>query len=181
MTTKILFLDVDGVLNSETWFRSTRCVSACSRAETFAQCSEDEAYALNQLDPDAVKRLSKICDATACKIVLSSMWRLHTPLPQMTKLLHMRGLRKQYGILDYTPDMTSWSPRAQILSRASRGDEVAAWLANHGKVDAFIAIDDDEDFGRLKSHLVLTRFLDGLTEDKMTEAIYKLTSCQNDS
>ena len=62
--TKVLFLDVDGVLNSETYFQSDYCKKR-NRA--------DER--LSMFDDRKVKLLSKIQKATNCTIVMSSTWK----------------------------------------------------------------------------------------------------------
>lgn len=55
---KILFLDVDGVLNSAQWF-----------------ASQDKTKDTWTVDPKAVKRITRLCAETDTKIVLSSTWR----------------------------------------------------------------------------------------------------------
>lgn len=56
-STKVLFLDVDGVLNSMTWFASQPPTS------------------VTEVDPVAVRRIQRIVAATGCMVVLSSSWR----------------------------------------------------------------------------------------------------------
>lgn len=75
---KALFLDIDGVLNSEEWARS------------------DRTRNLVDLDEVALKRLQNIIATTGAKIVLSSTWRL---VPELVQLLRKRGL----DIFDLTP------------------------------------------------------------------------------
>jgi hypothetical protein len=50
---RILFLDVDGVLNHLDCFRNLG----------------------QKLDPDCIARLNRLCEATGAKVVLSSAWR----------------------------------------------------------------------------------------------------------
>ena len=54
---KVIFLDVDGVLNSQ---------------QLFEKCEDDQ---LISVDEDNIKNLKTIVDATGAKIVLSSSWR----------------------------------------------------------------------------------------------------------
>lgn len=58
---KIIFLDIDGVLNSEEYVRSERFKNKGG---------------LIDIDSEAVKILDRILDETGAKIVLSSTWRL---------------------------------------------------------------------------------------------------------
>lgn len=63
--TKIIFLDVDGVLNSESFF---------------IQEEQKQKIKVNQglsIDFKKVKLLNKIVEATGAKIVISSTWRLN--------------------------------------------------------------------------------------------------------
>ena len=53
----VLFLDVDWVLNSATWFASKGPMS------------------VTEVDPRAVRRVQRIVAKTGAKIVLSSSWR----------------------------------------------------------------------------------------------------------
>ena len=54
---KVIFLDVDGVLNSQ---------------QLFEKCEDDQ---LISVDEDNIKNLKTIVDATGAMIVLSSSWR----------------------------------------------------------------------------------------------------------
>ena len=60
IVTKIVFLDIDGVLNSEEWFD---------------KCFNSDYICDSDIDPDAINRLIKFLDDTNAKIVLSSSWR----------------------------------------------------------------------------------------------------------
>ena len=58
MTHKVLFLDVDGVLNSEEWF------------------SRRDQPAWNEIDPAAVALVIDVLENAGAMLVLSSTWRL---------------------------------------------------------------------------------------------------------
>ena len=109
---KIIFLDVDGVLNDG--FTKSRTPSGC----------------VGVMD-SKVKLIKKIVDATGAKIVLSSDWRLMDEdgldYQYLLKKLSKYGLK----IFDKTPDM-DWRERWR---------EVSAWLDSHN-VGAWVAIDD---------------------------------------
>lgn len=76
---KILFLDVDGVLNTK-----------------------DSIKELNYIDPQKVKLVAKIVKETECKIVITSAWRNTTDLMEKLK----GKLRKEeidiYDVTTYT-------------------------------------------------------------------------------
>jgi hypothetical protein len=63
MGRKILFLDVDGVLNSD------RNIAAYNRWPWPGKDSEEE------LDPIAIGMIRRVCDLTGAEIIFSSTWR----------------------------------------------------------------------------------------------------------
>jgi hypothetical protein len=56
---------------------------------------------------------------------------------------------------------------------ASRGDEIAAWLAEHA-VSGYVIIDDHADMGELRPHLVQTHPRHGLRPADALRAIEML-------
>lgn len=110
---KILFLDIDGVLNSE--------------RSSFAFDGYPHSFVdLDKFDWVAVSLVNQLCNATGCKIVLSSTWRLHFPISAASAAL---GL----PIIDATPDHGSYD---------TRSSEVTAWLAAHPEVTSYAIVDD---------------------------------------
>jgi len=126
---KALFLDVDGVLNSEAWFVKQRRlkgrVDAC------------------EVDPEPVMRILNIVEATGAKIVLSSSWRNQ---PDLVEYLRSTGL----PIHDMTPEVNAGFERHM---------DIIAWLDDNEDVKRFAIVDDDIDAGdhqRLRSSFVKT-------------------------
>ena len=62
---KIIFLDIDGVLNHEKWYSSGRA------QEAYKATGETDIKAYN-FDPESWKWIQKLIDETGAKIVLSS-------------------------------------------------------------------------------------------------------------
>lgn len=156
MSEKILFLDVDGVLNS---------VESCKFYGTF-----------ERLDPRGVVALQRIIDTTGAKLVISSTWRLFRGLDGMREVLQHAGLRAE--VVGITPDLVE---RRNVrggmdsgwFAARPRREEIAAWLAQHPEVTAWCALDDDPDAGPL--NLVHTDDRVGLTEANADAAIALLT------
>jgi histidinol phosphatase-like enzyme len=152
---KVIFLDIDGVLNSGNYVKNPNIDF------------DDPAY---QIDPEAVVRLNKITDATGAKIVVSSTWRNAfrehpTPVPALQECL------QSYKITGEVIDMTVDKPNA---IRNRRGKEIQVWLDTHySEIEKFVIIDDDVDMGRLRSHQVKTLFEDGL-QDSHVERIIEI-------
>ena len=112
---KVLFLDCDGVLNSN----SDLSVRS-GRSETI-----DSIYVL---DMKKVRLLQKIVEDTGCKIVLSSVWRLHD---EGIKTLEYYGI----NIHDVTPSISG-----------PRGAEIRYWINNStDMVYRYAIVDDDSD------------------------------------
>lgn len=149
---KVIFLDVDGVLN----YRG--CKARCK--------------GFLGVEPEKVVLLKQIVDATDAKIVLSSTWRLGYNKDQKGYHGFRRHLEKrlnEYGLSVY--DVT------EDISAYKRGAEIRLWLAQHGKEVKRWVVLDDEYFGdftehKIKSHLVQTdMYADGLTERHVRKAI----------
>lgn len=147
-----LFLDVDGVLHPYGAFGK----------ESFCH----------------MELLLQILDATRCDIVLSSSWRMDTEGLQEVnnRLMEARPDVENVEILDITE-----RTRGSINRVGNRDIEIAAWVRDHAKEagwdNRWIALDDldlTQALGR--EHAVVTVCEVGLTEDKVAEAIDKLTA-----
>lgn len=121
MTDKpIVFLDIDGVLNSTNFFY---------KANKF-ECINPRS----QLDPEAIAYLNEIYD---WNFVLSSTWRKFYSVEGMTQMLQEVGFRGT--VIDSTPIM-DWQG-------ALRGNEIRQFMRNHNLDDRddYIIFDDDSD------------------------------------
>jgi hypothetical protein len=141
---KVLFLDIDGVLNSAEWYgRRPR--------ELRDLPNTDHNVGLCEIDPEAVARLGRIVDATGARIVISSTWRRVFRLPTIRLLLAERGLRAE--VVGVTPDLGG-------VAMLGRGEEIRAWLAAHPDVTAFAVLDDNDEMDAVREAFVPT-WLDG--------------------
>lgn len=127
---KIIFLDIDGVLNDE---------------QTFIDIHnywEETGYRKLEIDINMVKRLKKIIDATDAKVVLSSSWRFGWDLiadgnciPRVKQDKELNDILLYHGIKVYSK--TGRSKDGQ------RGKEISEWLDNHSGIESFVIIDDE--------------------------------------
>lgn len=147
---KVIFLDVDGVLNEDTTPTRTR-----SRVIF--------------IDQEKLLRLKRIADATGAKIVLSSTWRYDRDDARYNgDFLELQEAFRKAGLefYSYTPE--------EVTGR-KRGVEIKAWLGLHPEVNRYIILDDELfDFKKrgLLPHLIKTEFCDGgLTDAHTQEAI----------
>lgn len=135
---KIIFLDIDGVLNSG---RSFIAFAKNARDAEY----EDDPYwyklTKSTIDPVSVGLLNRVLEDFDAKIVLSSTHRMHFP----------DGPGKLAQIQDYLTNLgvqgercMGWTPRLNTI----RGKEIAAWLEPNiaAVVDSYIILDDSSDF-----------------------------------
>ena len=148
---KIIFLDVDGVLNF-----------AATEARTASGCLG--------IASSAVKNLRDIVKATGAYIVLTSTWKDEWDFDEDKctedgKYLVRKLKREGLHILDKTQDLIN-----------NRGQGIQEWLGRHKGVESWVVLDDDifpdyESRG-IMPHLVKTSFGgDGLNEKCAEEAI----------
>lgn len=150
---KLLFLDIDGVLNSTEFFRrKTRDKVSICRTLT--------------------ARVNAICVEADAQVVISSTWRVLHPLPWLRQTLRRKGLRAR--VLGVTPDL-SWCPGNVHAYRHTRGEEIARWLAdNPYSVEGLCILDDDSDMAHLAPWHVKTSFETGITDADVSLAIATL-------
>ena len=112
---KIIFLDVDGVLNNFTILQE----------------------GITELSEESILLLKKIIEETKSEVVISSSWRLW---PETLKELHDKLL--EFGIkpIDKTKEL---SP-VKFSQSVERRKEIQEWLSRN-KVENFAILDDDED------------------------------------
>lgn len=146
---KVLFLDIDGVCNSL----------------EYAQRNNMNLW--HATDPELVKMVRRIIDATKCVVVLSSTWRLYPEARAVVK-------RDVCHFIDCTKDMQAGAKRGVV----ERGLEVQEWLDRHPQVTQYAILDDDADF-MPNQWLFKTTFEKGLTEEITEAVIAHLNAVEN--
>lgn len=145
---KVLFLDVDGVVN---------------KRENFDPALNPGPFPIDAYCAFLVGRIQL---QTGCDVVLSSSWR-HSP--EGVKNVSERVVE----LLDTTPDV-KWDgvkrfARGHEWPHELRGDEVNAWLEKHPEVEKYAILDDSSDFYD-DQPLFRTSWKVGLT-DEIAEAV----------
>jgi len=158
---KILFLDFDGVLNTENYQAQLRLERRAVR---------DEYGPL--FDPAAVGNLKKILDAVPdVRIVIESSWKVEG-LGHLRRMWERRGLPGK--IHDVTPDVMSEELLTLDLSDPDvmsqledlgKGREISLWMEQHAEGECkYVILDDVPEFsGELAAHHVLVRPDVGIT------------------
>lgn len=150
---KVIFLDIDGVLNSRAYDRKRKW---------------DEQ---TDIDETRMPLIKEIVDATEAKIVLSSTWRQHWDKENSRCDVDGRYINDTFAkfgltIYDKTPDLG-------IL--ALRKDEINAWLKdNGGNIETFVIIDDYHyGWGDLSEHFIKTEpnFRLGIEKEHVEQAV----------
>lgn len=115
---RIIFLDIDGVLNSYDWYLDDRNPGNINGQE-------------GDLDPLCIGRINFICDKMSAKIVISSDWRYETGFKLR---LERAGLK---NIVGYTPIFTH--------RKLTRGQEIFCYTNIHPEIKQYCIIDDTDD------------------------------------
>lgn len=152
---KVLFLDIDGVLNSNEYVKTDRYLKK-EQGVGFPDCD---------LDENAIKRVNHICEKTGAKIVISSTWReMNDCIPSLIR----NGLKIK--VIGLTPCLDRKTESGVWMAK-TRGQEIQAWL-DKNEVDEYVILDDDKDMlDSQLSNFINTNYLYGLTEEDVEEAI----------
>lgn len=140
---KLVFLDIDGVMNS--------CFSEVS--------DKHESLAF---DSQAVENLKHILNETDAKIIVSSTWRIGETVESL------RGnIFSHYGLDEYVIGTTP------VYNDTPRGVEIADFLAIVHKlaIEGIVILDDDSDMEDLKKYHVKINRKYGLTKQDAEKAI----------
>ena len=150
---KIVFLDIDGVLNSDDWYKSGEAKKAYEKTKIVSDY---------HFDPNAWKWVEKLLIETGAKIVLSSSWRNYN---LEATLNDFKGTN--FEVLNkYIVGIT---PRSVLRHR---GSEIKTFIETTDiKIDKYVIIDDDTDFNTEQlPYFVRTDWFKGITEENYNKA-----------
>lgn len=163
---RVIFLDIDGVLNSN--FGNDQPQKEISDG-TFVDEEKIELFAL------LVKK-------TNAKIILHSGWRFwfdskFKPLckeaENLSELLNKNGLQ----IDGFTPDLTTEEIRKTKKFSLVKADEILSWLNVHENITEWVVLDDlDLHNAQIKQHQVKPDPTVGLTSENIRQAEEILTA-----
>lgn len=145
---KIIFLDIDGVLNHEKFYK-----------ERFEKRYEEGSmsYPYSEIDPECVKNLNQLIKDTGAKVVISSTWR-HSGLKYCEDALKFHGFEGE--IIDTTP--------SSRCGMCVRGNEILKWIQDHKDLvgeyynfTEYVILDDDSDmlYMQRNNFLLIDRFV----------------------
>jgi Swiss Army Knife RNA repair-like protein len=114
------------------------------------------------LDRACIELLNEIVARSGADVVISSTYRHNRTVDELQAMLRAEGFAG--SVRDKIPS---------DLRGATRGEEIAAWLATHD-VFHYVIIDDHADMGELRTRLVLTHPARGLQPGDASRAIAML-------
>lgn len=152
---KIIFLDMDGVLNSNRWLEDRR-------KELFDRMQKTGEHPWRHvIDRRAVSRLNQIIEATSAKVVISSAWRHHHSWKKMQEYLDYHGFVGE--VIGQTPAK---------MSLYDRWAEIHMWFSDAETQPAHIVIlDDIHDMGKFRRFHVWIDEEAGLQDEHVQQAI----------
>ena len=152
---KVLFLDFDGVLNSNqsaTFWHNKRDQSKWESEMYQGWAGTLKEYVAMEFCPIALSNMEELMRRVPdLKIVVSSTWRIGETVESLKKILAPAPLVAN-AIISTTP---------VNKNRGARGLEIQAWLDKHPDVENFVIVDDDSDMEHLSESLVHTSSLHG--------------------
>lgn len=144
MNQKVLFLDIDGVLNSRFYYK-------------YIYKPEEGG---SRFDPYCVILVKKLVEEFSLKIVISSTWRDGA----------MNRLVNELDANDFT-DYLHEDWLTPVVRPASRGKEIELWLDDHSEVKDYLILDDNQKMlDHQISKFVQTSALMGMVQESYYQA-----------
>lgn len=135
---KVLFLDFDGVLNSQQsahFWHNKRDQSKWENEMYSSWQGTLFEYLAHEFCPIALSNMEELMRRIPdLKIVVSSTWRMGNSVEDLKKILAPVKLVSD-AIIDKTP----------VFRDGPRGNEIQDWLNRHPEVTEFVIVDDDSD------------------------------------
>ena len=162
---KIIFLDCDGVLNSNKFFQEDGPLSQGG--------IHSLQFGASQLDPKGLALIDKLVNATGAKIVISSSWRHIFTLEEIISMFENRGFKSAASVIDRTGNSIN----------DNRGDEVDEYLGldrereivGGESTSSYVIIDDNDEFTSAQhEHFIHTNPETGITPADVARAIHIL-------
>jgi hypothetical protein len=159
---KVIFLDIDGVLNSTTDFMEKDYV-------------EDHPYnhGAEVISPGKLALLEEILKQTDAKIVVSSTWRELFSIKELYDMFVERGFTFPRTVFVGRTESSGFSLSGdrELYGRTHR---ISEWLEKRDDIEAYVIIDDMEQHlfnEEHHEHFVQTDFHNGLNYYSMKRAI----------
>lgn len=154
-----IFLDIDGVLNNDEYFRKH---------------FEDTTV----IDEKNVKILSELVKNTNARIVLSSSWRIFFNDKFETRNKNGKSLLnffKKYGLKIFDRTKVYKNPFGELYDAGHRYDEISGYIKENLNGNDKYVIFDDEDFNgtllKFNENFIQTDFMYGIRDEHLKKAL----------
>jgi hypothetical protein len=154
---KLIFLDIDGVLNSAATFQALAEGHGCHANGFRAMC------------PEMVARANRLIRESGAHVVVSSSWR--GTVTSTGQILRNNGLKCR--VIGCTPRLgREVVIDDKVYLEGERGHEIQAWLDWYRRpVESLVILDDGDDMAHLKDRLVQTDWAVGLQDADVERAL----------
>lgn len=150
---KLIFLDIDGVLNNENWYASGKA------NKVYDETKDIKAF---NFDPNNWKWIEKLIQETDAKIVISSSWRSYSLKSTIDDFVNTAFEPMIKHIIGVTP----------YSFERHRGGEIETFLNTTDlEIENYVIIDDDTDMlTHQLPHFVNVCYTNGMTENDYKKA-----------
>lgn len=141
---RLLFLDFDGVLNSDVYFSSSAFLSTVLGHSEAERARMDHAH---YLDPSKVAMINALTSLSGVRVVICSSWRQLYSLEELNDILRRRGAT--FVATAITPRVTGYDPTIPTRAR-----EIMSYLKQMPEPpEAMVALDDEDLEGHVPRHV----------------------------
>lgn len=158
---KVIFLDVDGVLNNKLFLKKRRII-----------LKENKGIYIPRLDDKNFIALKTLVERTNAKIILSSYWRYYFDKNLMPNNNGLHNHGKDLTLKLRKHNLSLKDKTSTDLTRfQKRGDIIKEYLHTHEDIDNFVILDDDNIMKEFTdTNLIQTKPEYGLTMSDVKKA-----------
>ena len=160
---KIIFLDIDGVCNSNNYFSSPEYLKESGGSSDALVMLVNHHW---HLDPKAIALVNQLVDKSGAEVVISSTWKSKYSEEEFNKMFSERGAT--FKVVGRTPHLYG----RKFSEDVPRGREIKAYLdALSEQPESFVILDDRDDMNQLFKFLVKTNYTNGLAQYHVDRAL----------
>ena len=167
---RIIFLDIDGVLNHHQFYKERHKERHKERLENpDREKLSDFEHNCDEIDSNSVELLNEIVEKTDVKFVISSTWRILHSLEEIQSYLSHHNFKGE--IIGKTP---------RGCGNCLRGNEILDWMkanedvmgAPYHEYTSYLILDDDSDmlYWQRNNFINIDRYV-GLTPKNVYKAV----------
>lgn len=158
---KIIFLDIDGVMNSEVDY-------LLAEARGDLETAKEEAHEISKRCMDL---LNELISNTGAEVVISSVWRYGETVESMQAMFDSKGFSGK--IIGLTPRLGHGNLRGNEILQWIKDNE--SYLGCYSDFESYVIFDDDSDMLYWqRENFILIDGYTGLTYNKTYKAKYIL-------